>query len=661
MLLLEAWSKRTFLQVQFQALPIETTRGILNRGLFIWMNALFIQGFRKAISFEDLGAIDSKFDSAAIHRQIHDEWSKQARRVKWPLLRTLWRALRWSILSTVPARLCYGGFLFAQPFLIHRATYYLAQPRSGNDSGYGLITATGCIYVGIAISTALYKHQLYCHITLVRGALVALVYSETVSMEQTFDDPSAVLTLMSTDVDRVCQSLFALPDLWSRPLELVVGTILLALQIGWVSVMPLIVVFLSITADSRVIVMIGRKVKTWNDAVQQRISLTAEVLGSLKVVKILGLTGPIHLMLQNERLRELRFQAKFRHSTVWLNTLGNVPPALAAAVTFIAYAIKARLEGSASLNASRAFTNLALISLVNPFRRDPDSLSRRSLMHWFGEVNEMNALPNKENSGFRTVPDAACISRSNTRTLSGCHDILQNLDSILQPGSVIFILGPSGSERLVMKGLLGRDGLLRKLHATGVIVAQTWRYAEIADCLITIDSERNASLVLKTTRLDDSIFKTDADLPASIEESNSTDEKNKTFEVVTGTEFAEKLARNDSDFSDCAYYLKSMGWLWVVTFFLFTVVQTICYYMSQVILQWWTADGGLDVAKWTSLYFFLACGNAIFFGLITWVMFLKLVPESAVNLHRILLDTVTKATLLFLAKTDVGILLNRFS
>ncbi|KIW94402.1 uncharacterized protein Z519_04378 [Cladophialophora bantiana CBS 173.52] len=657
--------------------------------------------------------------------------------------------------------------------------YRLGSATAGNDIGYGLITATGCIYVGIAISTAIYKHQLYRHITLVRGALVTLIYSETVSVEQTFDGPSAILTLMNTDVDRIYQRVFVLPDLWSRPLELAVGTILLALQIG-----------------------LGhhRRFSRHGDDRRKSQDMERRGLGFLKCVKILGLTGPIHLMLQNERLRELRFQVKFRQSTVWLNTLGNVPPALAAAVTFIAYAIKAKLEGSASINASEAFTNLALISLVaapsaNILTAYPAAAScigclsgiKAYLMkpraHTLNrEVTETNALPNKENSGFRAVQDAACISRSNTRRLSGYHDILQTLDSILQPGNVTFILGPSGSgkstflravmgkmchsepiwsrgeliycekvpwlftgtiqenicstnienfdegwyrsvlatcalqnelislprgdlthidgqasslngsqkqravlaralylrprlnllddllsssdletERPVIQGLLGRDGLLRKLHATGVIVAQSWRYAEVVDCLFAIDSERNASLILKAARFDDSIFNTDADLPASIGESKPTDEKIKIFVVVPGTGLAGKLARNDSDFSDYAYYFKSMGWLWVVSFFLFTIVQTICYYMSQVILQWWTADGGLDVAKWTPLYFFLACDNAIFFGLTTWVKFLKLAPESAANLHRILLDTVTNGTYLFLAKTDVGILLNRFS
>ena len=142
-------------------------------------------------------------------------------------------------------------------------------------------------------------------------------------MEGRVDDPSTAVTLMSTDVDRICQSLVFIHDTWSRTLELVVGVSLLALQIGWVSVMPLVVAIISALLDSRVTLLVAGRVKTWTDAVQRRTSLTADILSSMKSVKILGLTRPLHTLLQSERLRELRLQAKFRWSTVWLNTLGE--------------------------------------------------------------------------------------------------------------------------------------------------------------------------------------------------------------------------------------------------------------------------------------------------------------------------------------------------
>ena len=153
LLLFELWGKQGFLQGQYCSLAAETTSGVFGRSLFLWMNNLFMKGFAKAISFDDLGPIDSKLGSVGLHQTFCNEWDRQDRSAKWPLLQTSWRALYWSILSPIPPRLCYSGFLFAQPFLINRATAYLSLSSRTitDDIGYGLIAAAGFIYLGIAV------------------------------------------------------------------------------------------------------------------------------------------------------------------------------------------------------------------------------------------------------------------------------------------------------------------------------------------------------------------------------------------------------------------------------------------------------------------------------------------------------------------------------
>ena len=158
LLLLEAWDK-TPLIIENKALPSETTSGVLSRTFFLWLNALFWRGYRKVISFDDLDPIDSSLRSSLLHESLERAWIQRKKdKLRWPLLRSLWKALRWSLLSAVPPRLCYSGFLFAQPFLIDRATSYLGQKSDDGDDniGYGLIGATGCIYLGIAVNIAQY-------------------------------------------------------------------------------------------------------------------------------------------------------------------------------------------------------------------------------------------------------------------------------------------------------------------------------------------------------------------------------------------------------------------------------------------------------------------------------------------------------------------------
>ncbi|KAM0306073.1 hypothetical protein ACHAO8_010900 [Botrytis cinerea] len=784
LLFLEAWDKRAFLMEKYQTLATETTSGIFSYSLFLWMNSLFRRGYSKVILFNDLGPIDSSLGTAGLHRRLQDSWQPQYCEARMPLLRSLWKALRWSILSPVLPRLCYSGFLFAQPFLIDRATSYLSQPSNPleDDIGYGLIGATACTYLGIAISHALFQHLLYRHITMVRGSLVSMIYTNSLSIEDRIDDSSAAVTLMSNDVDRICQSLIMLHDLWSRPLELLVGIILLALQIGWVSTIPLAVIFISAMLDSRVTLLIGSKVKVWSDAVQQRVSFTADVLSSMKSVKMLGLARPLGSLLQKERLNELKLQAKFRWSTVWLNTLGNLPPAVAPAATFVVYAIKARVTSSSPLNTSQIFTSLALINLITtPASELLTSFpSAAACLGCVGRIQEHLRSPTRHNLRALNTTGEIHQEKINTeynldmsplRLTRVCLPIndssnylLRDLDLEFRQSSFTMILGPSGSgkstllrailseakysgtisinthqiaycpqvpwlftgtiqqnvcglevgavdetwyksvlhacaldsvllglsqndkthiegqssslsggekQRLglaralyqrprlillddvlsaldikteirIMTRLFGKDGLLLKLGAAVVFVTHSTRWEPIADNVITLDGSGNAKTYCKAPH-HDSLESEDLSLhsrliPLADLSSSGNPATNCVFdELHRDDNLHVAPPRHGSDSRDYMYYFKS------------------------AILNWWTADHGSNERIWLPLYLTLAIGNGVIYGCTAWIMFLKLVPESAANLHIILLDVVMNAPYSFFARTDIGTILNRFT
>lgn len=67
------------------------------------------------------------------------------------------------------------------------------------------------------------------------------------------------------------------------------GIGLLAYQIGGVAVVPIILVGLSTYCQNFVSKTIGAKRKAWNGKVQKRIGLTANILGSMKSIKIAGM------------------------------------------------------------------------------------------------------------------------------------------------------------------------------------------------------------------------------------------------------------------------------------------------------------------------------------------------------------------------------------
>lgn len=79
--------------------------------------------------------------------------------------------------------------------------------------------------------------------TMFRGAMVAMIFSYTINLEDAADEGSAALTLMSTDIHRITMSMRRVNEVWANFIEVVIGFGLLAREIGWVSVMPIVLLF----------------------------------------------------------------------------------------------------------------------------------------------------------------------------------------------------------------------------------------------------------------------------------------------------------------------------------------------------------------------------------------------------------------------------------
>lgn len=72
--------------------------------------------------------------------------------------------------------------------------------------------------------------------------LIGIIYNDCLTVKHGTFDESAALTLMSSDADDAasCASLFH--ETWSQVLELSIGMYLLAEELGWVCVIPPLVI-----------------------------------------------------------------------------------------------------------------------------------------------------------------------------------------------------------------------------------------------------------------------------------------------------------------------------------------------------------------------------------------------------------------------------------
>jgi hypothetical protein len=157
MLLLEAKQKTPWVHWNEKEHSPEETSGVFSIGVFFWLNEMFMLGYRKVLSVEDLYPLDKALDSKALHDKFSSamDYSK-LRGDKFGLVKVLTRALAVPLLVPIIPRLALLGFTLCQPLFMERLLDYLSQPTLEPNVGYGFIGATFFIYSGMAISTAFY-------------------------------------------------------------------------------------------------------------------------------------------------------------------------------------------------------------------------------------------------------------------------------------------------------------------------------------------------------------------------------------------------------------------------------------------------------------------------------------------------------------------------
>ena len=122
--------------------------------------------------------------------------------------------------------------------------------------------------------------------------------------------------------------------------------------------------------------------KVWLEAVQRRINYTSEILGSMRNVKLLGLTDQMSSNIDQLRSSEIGISKRYRKVQALNISLGqflsqvkymlnnanqtpvNLPSTFNGFFVFATYAIVAKVQGSDGLSVSQAITSLAALRLL---------------------------------------------------------------------------------------------------------------------------------------------------------------------------------------------------------------------------------------------------------------------------------------------------------
>ncbi|KAL4876404.1 P-loop containing nucleoside triphosphate hydrolase protein [Aspergillus karnatakaensis] len=466
----EGWEKQHMLLSQYRHLSPESTSGIIARSVFWWLNSFMRTGFARSLTDHDLLPVHDSLNARALLLKAQTSFTASNPSKQNALaFSTLW-ATKYIFLAGVAPRLALAAFRYTLPFLLFRTTSWTADPAQSNDIGWGLTGAWLLVFLGQAISTGFYYQMTYRFVTALRGSLCGLIYTKSLNLSSTVLDESMAVSLMSTDTDSICQSAAKLHELWASPIESGVAIFLLHRQLGLAALAPVVVAIVATTGTLHLARFIGPAKKRWMKGIQTRVDITAAVLGSMKEVKMLGLSDVVANMIQNLRVKELDLSKQYRilltiQTFIAMNTATVAPLA-----TFATFVIISKTTGQ-PLNTESAYTSLSLIYLLsNPmvimFRTIP---MVSAALACFARVQQY--LLSKGSTDFR-LPLSEHNRRDDHRDIivaisgasfgwaPGKPETLSNITVNIRRSSFTFVIGPVGSGKTtLLRALLGEVSL----------------------------------------------------------------------------------------------------------------------------------------------------------------------------------------------------------
>ncbi|GKZ63827.1 hypothetical protein AnigIFM50267_000113 [Aspergillus niger] len=498
LLIAESQEKQTYLKPQFANYSPEKLGGMVNRIIFWWLNPLLARGSRGLLSPSYLFPIDPNLSAEVAQGKFESKWSltmNYRRGGQYGLLLAILSCVRRTLIWTAIPRIGLIGLKISQPLFLNCVIRYLSVSTKDNAVGGALVGATVLIYLGTAATASLYMHGLNRAITVIRSLLITALYEKTQRLDTVTVNNSAALTLMSTDTETICNSLMRLDALFASPIEVSLAIFFLARQVSWACLASVGCALAAVSLSYVVAARSPPRQRIWNQAVQERIATTVSVIGSIRSIKMLGISSFIERRICDLRNFELERARGARMLIMWRNVVANIPQIAGPILTFT---ISTMVSGSGVVTSANSFTVLALIALVTQpiqvfvhgitqvgvalgcFKRIQDYLllpeietgriSYHSDDHQTsgkvapGSVFQLEALPT----------DARCLSvqKASFKYADATTPILTDINIEIRPSTLTIVTGATGSGKSsLLKGLIGVVPCIAGSYSKDVAIA----------------------------------------------------------------------------------------------------------------------------------------------------------------------------------------------
>ncbi|CAI6082463.1 unnamed protein product, partial [Clonostachys chloroleuca] len=361
----ELAEKRHLLLEQYAKAGPEETSGAINRAFFVWVNAVFAKGYKSILTVDNLPVLDKQILDATKPRSLEEKWAQADKSSKNALLWLYIKHYKWSLLSGVLPRLSFSAFSFAEPLLVEKILDFTSEAPSDDrhNIAQGLIAGYAIMHVGKAVAYTLYEHRTYRAITQFRGSLVTMIFGKTLALSSTDIADAEAITLMSADIGRIESSMHIMHDIYAAFIDLIISMFLLYRLIGGATYGPAVWIVSCLFLGMPIAKAAGNAQVPWLESIEERLAVTTKMLGSMKAIKMTGLTEMMSSIVTNLRNSEIDISRKFRALAVMESGASYLSSTFTPVIGFALFTILSQRNGGKPLTEAVAFAALGLFQL----------------------------------------------------------------------------------------------------------------------------------------------------------------------------------------------------------------------------------------------------------------------------------------------------------
>lgn len=323
------------------------------------------------ISNSDLPHMEADSNSTALPKTAASSATEDNKN-KPSLFRAVWRTYRRQFFVAGALRLLADGCGIASPLVLRQLIIFLSASSSayGTDTpmpeawrGYVMALGLGLLLLvqSFAMSfTWMLSQKIGFE---VKTALMTFTYRKLMKLSSgarlTFTGGN-VINLVSTDATRIDRAIPEMHTLYSAPITIVIGIILLILNLGWPAVVGgAVLIFIMIPFTGKIMAQAGKlreKGVKWTDV---RVKATQEAVAGIRVVKFLGWSKPVAQNIQGIRATEMKYTKSILFYRVFVGLVAMAGPIFASLAMFLSFS-----AAGGTFTPAVVLSSIALLELI---------------------------------------------------------------------------------------------------------------------------------------------------------------------------------------------------------------------------------------------------------------------------------------------------------